>query len=155
MGVGTRLYLKTFLHSANCYIFCMNKQQALVMWILWFAFLQSALAIHFVIGGGFPSGENAAEPMALWLWIAAAVPLIAATVVRWLVIPKCAQQQQQLAAMIIGLALSELPIFFSLFLIGDAYPQNQIAVLIAAVFSLIQFAPSYGTLGYKIEQSPD
>jgi multisubunit Na+/H+ antiporter MnhC subunit len=129
----------------------MKKQQALVMWIIWFACLQSALLLHFIIGGGFPAGANAAEPMAGWLWAVVALPLLMATAVRWLVIPKLQAQKQQLVAMIIGLALSEQPIFFSLFLIGAAYPQNQIAVLFAAVCSLIQFAPSYGTPGYKIE----
>ena len=133
----------------------MNKQKALVMWILWFAFLQSALIIHFVLGGGFPDGENAAEPMALWLWAAVAIPLLLATGVRWLVIPKLKLQRQQLVAMLIGLALCEQPIFFSLFLIGDSYPQNQVAVLMASVFALIQFAPSYGTPGYANAADPD
>ena len=55
--------------------------------------------------------------------------------------------------MIIGLALSEQPIFFSLFLIGADYPQNQIAVLVVSVVSLIQFAPSYGTPGYNIDEN--
>jgi len=126
----------------------MSKQQAILMWILWFAFLQSALAIHFVLGGGFPEGANAAEPMATWLWGICLVPIIVATALRWLIIPKIKAQKKLLVAMIIGLALSEQPIFFSLFLIGGDYPQNQIVVLMVAVFSLIQFAPSYATPGY-------
>ena len=55
--------------------------------------------------------------------------------------------------MVVGLALSENPIFFSLFLIGSDYPQNQIAVLIVAVLSLIQFAPSYLTPSYDETES--
>lgn len=133
----------------------MNKQQAFVMWILWFAFLQSALIIHFVLGGGFPSGENASELMALWLWVAVATPLLLATGLRWFVLPKLKLQRQQMVAMIIGLALCEQPIFFSLFLIGDSYPQNQIAVLMASVFALIQFAPSYATPGYADTSDAD
>ena len=50
--------------------------------------------------------------------------------------------------MLAGLALCEMPIFVSLFGMRD-YPQNQIAVLIVAVLSIIQFAPSYATPGYK------
>ena len=123
----------------------MQKQQAFVMWIIWFVFLQMAFAYHFVLGDGFPSGENAAEPMATWLWVLCVVPIVLATVVRWLVIPKLKDQKQMLIALIVGLVLTEAPIFFELFLIGSDYPQNQIVVLMIAVFSLIQFAPIYAT----------
>jgi hypothetical protein len=123
----------------------MQKQQAFVMWIIWFVFLQAAFAYHFILGDGFPSGENAAEPMAGWLWVLCVVPIVLATMVRWLVIPKLKDQKQMLIALIVGLALTEAPIFFEIFLIGSDYPQNQIAVLMIAVFSLIQFAPIYGT----------
>ena len=123
----------------------MQKQQAFVMWIIWFVFLQMAFAYHFVLEDGFPAGGNAAEPMASWLWVLCFVPIILATVVRWWVIPKLKDQKQMLIALIIGLALTEAPIFFELFLIGPEYPQNQIVVLMVGVFSLIQFAPIYGT----------
>ena len=129
----------------------MQKQQAFVMWIIWFAFLQAAFAYHFVLGDGFPSGENAAEPMASWLWVLCVVPIVLATGVRWLVIPKLKQQAQMLIVLIVGLALSEAPLFFELFLIGSDYPQNQIVVLMISVFSLIQFAPIYGTPGVDFE----
>ena len=124
-----------------------NKQQATVMWIIWFAFLQSAFVYHFVFGDGFPQGDNAAEPMALWLWALCLVPLAVATIVRWLVIPKLAEQSALFVAMGVGLGLAEASIFFELFLIGADYPQNQIAVLMLTVFCLIQFAPIYATPG--------
>jgi hypothetical protein len=130
----------------------MQKQQAFVMWIIWFVFLQSSFAYHFVLGDGFPSGENAPDPMASWLWGLCIAPLVVATLVRWLVIPKLKQQSQMLIALIVGLALSEAAIFFELFLIGSDYPQNQIAVLMISVFCLIQFAPIYGTPGVKTER---
>ena len=129
----------------------MQKQPAIVMWIIWFVFLQAAFAYHFVLGDGFPKGDNAAEPMASWLWMLCVVPVVLALVVRWWVIPRLKQQRQMLVALIIGLALSEAPILFELFLIGATYPQNQIAVLMIAVFSLIQFAPIYGTPGVDFE----
>lgn len=129
----------------------MQKQQAFVMWIIWLVFLQMAFAYHFVLGDGFPSGENAVEPMANWLWVLCVVPILLATGVRWLVIPKLKQQAQMLIVLIIGLALCEMPLFFELFLIGADYPQNQIVVLMLSVFCLIQFAPIYGTPGVTSE----
>jgi hypothetical protein len=71
--------------------------------------------------------------------------------VRWWVIPKLKDQKQMLSALIFGLALAEASILFELFLIGPDYPQNQIVVLMVAVFSLIQFAPIYGTPGVDLE----
>jgi hypothetical protein len=129
----------------------MQKQQALVMWIIWFVFLQMAFAYHFVLEDGFPSGDNAAAPMASWLWVLCLLPTILATMVRWWVIPKLKDQKQMLIALIVGLGLTDAPILFELFLIGSDYPQNQIVVLMVAVFSLIQFAPIYATPGVDVE----
>ena len=117
------------------------------MWIIWFAFLQSAFVYHFLPGDGFPEGDNVAEPMGSWLWALCIVPIGLATLVRWVIMPKLTQQPQVLVAMVIGLGLTEASIFFELFLIGADYPQNQIAVLMLAVFGLIQFAPIYATPG--------
>ena len=129
----------------------MQKQQAFVMWIIWFVFLQMAFAYHFVLEDGFPSGDNAAETMASWLWVLCLLPIILATIVRWWVIPKLKDQKQMLIALIVGLGLTDAPILFELFLIGSDYPQNQIVVLMVAVFSLIQFAPIYATPGVDVE----
>lgn len=127
-----------------------NKQHALVMWIIWFAILQGAFVIQWFFGKGIPQGENLDEPMAFWLWLLCFLPILLATLIRWLLIPKLQAPQAQLVAMIVGLSLAEVPIFFSLFLIGTDYPQNQIAVLMLAVVTIIQFAPSYATPGYEI-----
>lgn len=132
-----------------------SKRYALGAWIIWFSILQGAFVVQWFLGGGIPEGENLDVPMSLGLWALCFVPLKLATVIRWLVIPRIQASQQQLGAMIIGLALSEGPIFLSLFLIGSDYPQNQIAVLIVAVFSILQFAPSYATPGYDIQDTKD
>lgn len=129
-----------------------SKQHALVMWIIWLAFLQSAFVVQIFIGKGLPKGENASEPMALWLWLICALPLIAATALRWLIIPKVKEKQKQLVCLLIGLGLAEGPVYFQLFLFGGDYPQNQIAVLMVAVVCLIQFAPSYATPGYDLSK---
>jgi len=129
-----------------------TKGHALVMWIIWFAILQGAFVIQWFLGKGIPEGENAAEPMAGWLWVLCFGPIVLATLIRWLLIPKLKAPQPQLVAMIVGLSLAEAPIFFSLFLVGPDYPQNQIAVLMVAVVTIIQFAPSYATPGYKVKR---
>ena len=121
------------------------------MWIIWFAFLQSAFIYHFFVGDGFPEGDNVAEPMTLWLWALCIVPVVLATVVRWVLVPKLTQQSHMLVAMVVGLGLTEVSIGLELFLIGADYPQSQIVVLMLAVLSLIQFAPIYATPGVRAE----
>ena len=128
-----------------------SKQHALIMWIIWFTQLQAAFVFQFFLGGGFARGENAEAPMAPWLWLICLVPLVLATGIRWLLIPKIKESAQQLVAMIVGLALAEAVVFLSIFLVGPDYPQYQIAILMVAVVALIQFAPSYATPGYKPE----
>lgn len=130
-----------------------TKQHALVMWVLWFAQLQAAFIFQMFLGDGFSKAANAAEPMALWLWLICCVPLVLATAIRWLIIPKIQLPQQQLMAMIIGLALAEGTVLLSIFLVAPDYPQNQIGILMVAVVALIQFAPSYATPGYKVEKT--
>jgi hypothetical protein len=128
------------------------KQHALVMWIIWFVFLQSVFVVQILVGKGLPKGENASEPMALWVWLICLIPLLVAIGIRWLVIPKIRAKQKKLVAMQIGLAAAEAPVYFQLFLMGSDYPQNQIAVLMIAVVCLIQFAPSYATPGYDLKK---
>ena len=129
-----------------------TKQHALVMWIIWFAQLQAAFVFQWFLGGGFAQGENAEAPMAIWLWLVCLLPILCATGIRWMYIPKIKQAPQQLVAMIVGLALSEGPLLLSIFLVAPDYPQFQIAILLLAVVSVIQFAPSYATPGYKISE---
>ena len=119
------------------------------MWIIWFTQLQAAFVFQFFLAGGFAQGENAEAPMALWLWLICLVPLVLATGIRWLLIPKIKALVPQMVVMIIGLALAEAAVFLSIFLVGPDYPQYQIAILMVAVVALIQFAPSYATPGYK------
>ena len=128
------------------------KQYALVMWGIWFALLQSVFAIQLLIGEGLPKWENADDPMAVWLWVICFLPIVISTGIRWLVLPKQNARKKQLVLMIIGLALAEAPVYFQLFLLGDGYPQNQIAILMVAVVCLIQFAPSYATPGYDLRK---
>ncbi|WPJ94024.1 hypothetical protein SH580_11325 [Coraliomargarita algicola] len=122
------------------------------MWILWFAQLQAAFIFQFFLADGFSKEANAEEPMAIWLWLLCLLPLVVATGIRWLSIPKLTEPTKQLVAMIIGLALCEGSVLGSIFLVAPSYPQFQIGILMVAVVSIIQFAPSYATPGYQLEQ---
>lgn len=128
-----------------------TKQHALVMWIIWFAQLQAAFIFQFFLVGGIVKGENASEPMAIGLWLACLLPIVISTGLRWLLIPKVTTAVQQLLLLIVGVGFSEASLFCSIFFVAPDYPQYQIAILMVAVVSIIQFAPSYATPGYKLE----
>ncbi|WP_269526892.1 hypothetical protein [Coraliomargarita parva] len=130
-----------------------EKQRALVAWIIWFAILQAAFIYPFLLGGGFPKGDNSPEAVHPALWALCIGPVLLATALRWLILPRVqTDSQQQLSMMIVGLALSEGPILFSIFLLPE-HPQYRIAVWMLAIVSVIQFAPSYATPGFKIEKT--
>jgi hypothetical protein len=131
----------------------LTKQHAIIMWVIWFAQLQAAFFFQFFLGGGLSEGVNADTPMALWLWAVCVVPIIAATGIRWAVLPRIKEPAQQLVWMVIGLALAEAAVLISIFLVGPDYPQYQIAILMVAVVGIIQFAPSYATPGYAKTQN--
>lgn len=128
----------------------LTKQHAIVMWIIWFAQLQAAFIFQIFLGGGFSEEANVEMPMSIWLWLVCLLPLVVATGIRWLAIPKVTLPTQQLVAMIVGLALAEASVLLGIFLVAPDYPQNQIGLLMVGVVSLIQFAPSYATPGYKV-----
>ncbi|MDQ8196308.1 hypothetical protein QEH59_17870 [Coraliomargarita sp. SDUM461004] len=130
----------------------LTKQHAIVMWIIWFAQLQAAFMFQFFLADGFSKESNLATPMAGWIWLLCIAPLVLATGIRWLGIPKMAEPNKQLVIMIIGLALCETSVLSSIFLVARDYPQYQIGILMVAVVSIIQFAPSYATPGYKLEE---
>ena len=130
------------------------RAHAVIMWIIWFAQLQAAFVFQFFLSDGFTKGDNTADPMALWLWMICFLPLVAATGIRWLALSKRTRPEQQLVRMFVGLALSEASVLLGIFLVAPDYPQNQIGLLMVGVVSLIQFAPSYATPGYKIDQGP-
>jgi len=129
-----------------------TRQQAIIAWIIWFAMLQTAFIYPFFLGDGFPSGENAEEAINAIYWVMCFGPILLAAAIRWIAIPKLREPTQLLVAMIAGLALSESPIPFAIFLMAD-YPQHQIAVLMVSVVSLLQFAPTYSTPGIKAKSS--
>jgi len=131
----------------------LTKQHAIVMWVIWFAQLQAAFVFQVFLGDGFSKGKNTDTPMQIWLWVLCFLPLVIATGIRWMALPRLKLPVQQLVGMIVGLALAEASVLISIFLVAPEYPQYQIAVLMVAVVSIIQFAPSYATPGYALKTS--
>lgn len=100
------------------------------------------IIIQFVVGGGFPTGENEeAVPSSLLLAALAGVSI--SVVVRWLILPKVTKMESLLPVMIVGLALAESSGILGIFLIGPKFPETQQLVLLLSLAGIIQFIPLY------------
>jgi hypothetical protein len=120
-----------------------NKPQALVLWVIWASLLGSLFIYQFVLGGGIPKGSNAAMaevPPIVWV---AMGQIIAASAVRWLVLPRAEAPGKKLIWMIVGLALSEGVEFYGLFLIHSDQPSTKTALWVLSMISVFQFVPLY------------
>jgi hypothetical protein len=120
-----------------------TRQQALVLWVLWFSFLTGVIIYQFMLGRGIPSGENA--PGAEWPVIAyvALAQLGVATVVRWLLLPRARTTGAVLVHMVLGIALCESVAFYGLFLVPENQPATKLTLWIVALVGVAQFAPIY------------
>lgn len=117
--------------------------QVLIFWVIWFAILGGLLVIQYKLGGGVPTGRNAADAKIPAVIFVAFGEVLFATVVRWLVLPRFVELPKKLVWMIIGLALSEGAGFFGIFLIPRDQPETRLLVFLLSVLSVLQFVPLY------------
>jgi hypothetical protein len=119
-----------------------KEKKAIVFWIIWFAILQGVFILQFFIGGGLPKGSDQGSPP-LWVLAAAGTLALLALAIRFRVIPKIAEVQQRLPAMIAGLAVSEGISLLGVFALGKEFPATQVVFFVMAVFCIMTFAPIY------------
>lgn len=115
---------------------------ATVFWILWAALINGMFIIVFLLNGGFPQGKNVGEVPALIVAICA-VEVVIAIGIRFLLIPKLKSPTHLLQAMLIGLALCEGVGILAILLIPKTLPQTQLALITAAISTMLVYAPTY------------
>lgn len=114
-----------------------------IFWIIWLVLTSGVIVYQFTLGHGLPSGANApgaALPPIVWVAVA---EIVVATWIRWVLLPRARLLPPMLMLMIIGLALSEAVEFYSLFLVPATQPETKLALWLASLLSLLQFAPIY------------
>jgi len=120
-----------------------NRQQQLVVWVIWGFLLCSVVVYQFALGGGIPKGTDAPaaglDPFA----VVAVVEVLIASAIRWLLLPRADAPGKILVLMIIGLALSEAAEILGLFLVSPDQPGTKLALWILSLLSVIQFIPLY------------
>ena len=120
-----------------------HKPQALVLWVIWASAFVSIFIYQFALGGGIPTGSDApssgVHPM---VWVALG-QLVAASAVRWRLLPNAEAAGKKLILMIIGLSLSEGMEIYGLFLIHPDQPGTKLTLWVLSLLSVLQFIPVY------------
>ena len=114
-----------------------------ICFIIWSAILTSAFVYPPFLDGGypFPSGDQALQFN--WVVYLSLFMIGAATLIRWLIIPKIGLSPAVFPLLIIGLALSESTIFFEIFLLGPDQANEKALIYWLAIASMLQFFPSF------------
>lgn len=114
------------------------RQQIIVWWVLWAAFLQGIFMIYFFLG---KHGADRVEPATpdSPLWLVAVTPVAVSAIIRWVVLPKLTHPQTGLVALIVGIALAEASCFLGLFV----FSRHQTELFAMSVLGIAQFAPVY------------
>ena len=119
--------------------------KALVLYIIWVSMVVSLGIYQFMLGGGYLTGKNAGPqgfgfPVPLVFGA-----LLAATAVRWILIPRAEGPTGVLVLMIIGLAINESAEFFGIFIVPGRMPQTKMMIFYLSLVSALQFLPVYGS----------
>lgn len=119
------------------------RNRVFVFWIIWFAITASVPIYQFLLGYGLPSGKNAPGQPFPGIAFVAIAEVLAATAIRWMVLPRIARLSQQLVCMIVGLAAAESAELLGVFLIPSSLPEMKMLIFLLSLFGVIQFAPIY------------
>ena len=127
-----------------------KRPQLLVLWVIWASLFTGIIVYQLVLGRGIPAGENAPASGMNFAVVLAIGQIAAASLVRWLFIPRAKNPGQLLVFMIVGLALSEAVEFYGLFLVSADQPSTKLTLWVLSLLSALQFIPTYA----KAEGSP-
>ena len=103
------------------------------------------LVYQFRLGGGILTGRdarsNAGNPI---VWFAVA-QIVAASAIRWFVLPRFTDFQKRLVLTVVGLALSQSVTFFGIFLFAADMPHTKMELFWLSLLSAIQFIPLFAS----------
>lgn len=125
-----------------------------MLWIIWATMLVSIFYYRFKLAP-MPRGLPPAEPFTYPGVYLSPIPLLIATVVRWLVLPRAVRFQQILVCLVVGLAMSEAVTFFGLFLVPAELSETRAILFTLSTFGILQFIPLYPIPQDKPDAAPD
>jgi hypothetical protein len=115
------------------------KQQLLVWWVLWVAFLSGIFMIYHFLGSTAAPSAPASSNSSTWL--AGGVPFVISMIIRWGVLPRAWNAQTALALFVAGIAMAEMTCFLGLFL----FPAHKQELFLVSVLGIFQFIPTFAS----------
>lgn len=119
------------------------EAKASTLWIIWAGLCAGVVITQFVLGHGIPTGENEPGSKIGLVGAIAFIQILAASAIRWILVPRADALPKQLVLMVLGLALSEGVQFYGLFLVPANQPSTKLALWILSLASCVQFIPLY------------
>lgn len=109
------------------------RTQLMIFWIIWGSILAGLVVIHAFLGQGPVKPVVAAD---LPVNLAGIVPLFVSIIIRWLLLPRCADIGRVLPVYIVGLALAEACGLLGVFL-GGPYRESLFVLGVLGVTSYV------------------
>ena len=111
-----------------------GRQRLLVLWVLWFAFLQGIPFYWYFLSR--PLSGKPLPPDAI-PWLVGLFPVLLSGIIRWQVLPRMKTYTHALTVMILGIAFAEVTCFLGIFLA----PSHRDPLILASALGIAQFAP--------------
>jgi hypothetical protein len=111
-----------------------------IWWILWIMFCTTVVMMNQILGPAAAHSKEILPDSNAWM-IAGAAPILAATLIRWLLLPRQVIPIKAFRLFIIGIALAESVTFYGIFL----FPSHKNDLVMASLFGIIQFAPFFAS----------
>jgi hypothetical protein len=122
------------------------RQQQIVMWVLWFAFLNGIILFRVFLAQPPPGGKPL--PADAFPWALSLFPVLLSGVIRWTLLPRARDPQQSLVLMVVGIAFAEATSFFGIFLT----PSHLNLLCGASFLGVFQFAPTWAARFFPAEE---
>ena len=122
------------------------RQQQLIMWVLWFAFLNAIIMFRIFLVKPLPVGRLPSPDS--FLWVFSLFPALLSGVIRWTILPRQQHVQQGLVCMILGLAFAEATSLIGIFLT----PSHLNLLSCASFLAAFQFAPVWASRFFPADE---
>ena len=113
------------------------KQQLLIWWILWGAFLAGLFVIYFTLSSISLQAFSASGTSVAWP--AAAIPVFLSVIIRWLIFPRASTVPGALAVFVVGITMAEATCFLGIFL----FPAHKLELFVLSALGIFQYLPYF------------
>ena len=115
------------------------KQQLLVWWILWAAFVVGIFQVYYFLAMSGSSPKPQAPATNPFIAAFGLLPVAVSAIIRWSILPRIQSARVALPIFIIGIALAEASCYMGLFI----FPAFKAGFFVFSVIGMFQFIPFF------------